>query len=138
MMTRDEIMAKYVCTPCRVAVVGASPKAERPVFGVMKYLKGEGFTLLPVNPAYAGTDILGLPCVASLGDLPGAVDVVALFLSAKMQSGIRTEVEGLPGRPVVWFQPGAENKALEAALTEEGWDVVSGECLMALHHRRCV
>ena len=136
-MTRDEIVTKCVCTPCRVAVVGASPKAERPVFGVMEYLKGEGFTLFPVNPAYAGTEIHGAACVSSLGDIASPVDVVALFLSAKLQSAFHEELKTLPDKPVVWFQPGAENEELERSLAEAGYDVVSGECLMALRKGCC-
>lgn len=136
-MIKDEIMAKYVCTPCRVAVVGASPKAERPVFGVMGYLKAAAFTLFPVNPAYAGADIHGAACVASLADIKEPVDIVALFLSERMQSSVFQEVEGLARRPVVWFQPGAENRALEERFSAVGYDVVPGECLMALHKRCC-
>ena len=41
-VNRDEILRHFVCTPSRVAVVGASPKADRPVFRVMNYLSGAG------------------------------------------------------------------------------------------------
>ena len=58
-MKKEEILERFVCTPSRVAVVGASPKEDRPVFRVMSYLAGAGFTLYPVNPGYAGTEILG-------------------------------------------------------------------------------
>ena len=136
-MNKEDILKQLVCTPSKVAVVGASPKAERPVFRVMNYLSGAGFTLFPVNPAYAGEKILGLPCLSSLSMLPGEVDVVALFLSAKMQGEVGEEIKKLSFKPIVWFQPGAENDELAALLKEEGYTVVESDCMMAAHMDKC-
>jgi len=135
-LTRDEILHHFVCTPSRVAIVGASPKAERPVFRVMNYLSGAGFTLFPVNPAYAGTEILGLPCTADLASLQESVDVVALFLSAEKQDHLTLDLKKLSNKPVVCFQPGAENKPLAESLTEEGYPVIE-ICLMGAHMNKC-
>ena len=134
---REEILKQYVCSPCRVAIVGASPKADRPVFRVMNYLSGAGFTLFPVNPGYAGAEILGLPCVADLASLKEGVDVVALFLSEKMQGTIADDLKQLSYKPVVWFQPGARNEPLASLLAEAGYPVVEEDCLMAAHMNKC-
>ena len=136
-VNKEEILKRYVCAPCKVAVVGASPKADRPVFRVMNYLSGAGFTLFPVNPGYAGAEILGLPCVAALASLKEGVDVVALFLSEKMQSTIADDLKQLSYKPVVWFQPGAQNEALASSLAEAGYPVVEEDCLMAAHMNKC-
>ena len=136
-MNKENIIKQFVCTPCSVAVVGASPKKDRPVFRVMNYLSGAGFSLFPVNPGYAGVDILGLPCVADLSSLKEAVDVVALFLSEKMQGGIVEDLKKLSYKPVVWFQPGAENEQFASALVEQGYSVVEQDCLMAAHMNKC-
>lgn len=136
-MNKKDILKQFVCTPSKVAIVGASPKAQRPVFRVMSYLAGAGFTLFPVNPAYAGEDILGLPCLESLPDLPGEVDVIALFLSAKMQTEVAEEIRKLSFKPVVWFQPGAENGELTALLKADGYTVVESDCMMAAHMDKC-
>ena len=136
-MTREEIIRRFVCTPSRVAVVGASVKEDRPVSRVMGYLAGEGFDLYPVNPSYAGQRIAGRECLASLPGLSSEVDVIALFLSAKMQGGIPAELGMLQGKPVIWFQPGAENGDLEARLVTAGYSVVSGDCIMAVRMSRC-
>lgn len=136
-MNKEDIIRQYVCTPSKVAVVGASPKAERPVFRVMNYLAGAGFTLFPVNPAYAGEKILGLSCLSSLAALPEEVDVVALFLSAKMQGEVAGEIRNLSFKPVIWFQPGAENAELASLLKAEGYTVMESDCMMAARMDKC-
>lgn len=136
-MKYEKILEKFVCSPSRVAIVGASAKGDRPVFGVMNYLKGAGFTLYPVNPGYEGREVLGRSCAAALKDIDGPVDVVALFLSARQQGAVAEDLEKLPGCPVVWFQPGAENDALALELEGKGYDVVRSDCLMAAHMDKC-
>ena len=90
-----------------------------------------------MNPGYAGREILGRLCAAGLESLGDGVDVVALFLSAKLQGNVADGLEKLPGKPVVWFQPGAENEELAAELERKGYDVVPSDCLMAAHMNKC-
>lgn len=137
MRTYEEIIKELVCTPSRVAVVGASPKPERPVGEVMRYLLTKGFGLFPVNPVYAGQEMEGMPCLEGLGDLEEEVDIVAFFLGASRQADMIAQVRQLGYRPVVWFQPGAENPEAAGEFVAEGYEVVSGKCLMALHRTRC-
>ncbi|MGI6783773.1 MAG: CoA-binding protein [Aminivibrio sp.] len=136
-MNKEEILKKLVCKPCRVAVVGASPKADRPVFRVMNYLAGTGFALFPVNPAYAGTEVAGRVCAPDLESLAEPVDVVALFLAADRQGAVAQALEKITPKPVVWFQPGAENPSLASELAGKGYDVVPSACLMADHMNLC-
>lgn len=132
-MKKEEILDKFVRTPSRVAVVGASPRAERAVSRVMNYLAGAGFTIFPVNPAYEGTKIGGRICAASLESLGEAVDVVALFLSADKQGSVAEGLGKMPVKPVVWFQPGAENPSLAGELEKRGYNVIPSACLMEEH-----
>lgn len=133
----DEIRERFICTPSTVAVVGASPKRERPVYGVMGYLQGQGFRLIPVNPAYAGQEILGERCLGGPEDLKEPVDIVALFIDARHQKEALAALMDLAPRPIVWFQPGAENGDGERRLRAEGFEVVSGLCLMQIHRSSC-
>ena len=121
----------------RIAVVGASPKQERPVFVVMSYLHHEGYTLFPVNPGYGGEEILGLPYVESLKDLDLAnLDVVALFIAPAHQEPLLNTITESSASPVIWFQPGAENPQGEEMLRSKGFTVFSGYCLMAERRAR--
>jgi predicted CoA-binding protein len=42
-----------------IAVVGASPRPERPSHRVMRYLQRQGYRTIPVNPLIAGDTLLG-------------------------------------------------------------------------------
>src|SRR3954452_19750109 len=63
----------------RIAVVGLSPKPERPSHGVASYLKNAGYTVLPVRPT--GTIILGEPVHPDLraAAATGPIDIVNIF-----------------------------------------------------------
>ena len=138
-MSKDEIVREYVCRPSSVAMVGASPKEDRPVFEVMQYCIAHGFRVFPVNPQYAGGEILGLPCCADLRELPVVPDIVALFVSAKGHGAVLASLRAMDGprKPVVWMQPGAEDDASERSFLEAGFDVVRDDCIMRAHLREC-
>ena len=42
-----------------IALLGASPKPERPSNGVMEFLLSKGYRLIPVNPGQVGKEIHG-------------------------------------------------------------------------------
>ena len=60
-----------------VAVVGMSPKPERPSHYVGMYLKEQGYDIIPVNPGHK--EIAGMISYPSLLDIPVKVDVVDVF-----------------------------------------------------------
>src|SRR4051794_39233189 len=48
----------------RIAVVGASSNEARPSFGVFRYLVGQGYDCVPINPAERS--VLGVPAFRTL------------------------------------------------------------------------
>ena len=66
-----------------IALVGASPKPERPSHGVMKFLQRRGYKVIPVNPGLAGQKLNGETVYASLTAIPqavtGKIDMVDIF-----------------------------------------------------------
>lgn len=137
LMKMEDIIKKFVCKPSNIAIVGASTKPDRPVYGVMKYLGDEGFTLFPVNTTCAGEAVQGLVCAGSILDIREKFDILALFISPKRQQPILEEVLELGYRPIVWMQPGAENDEAESFLKTKGYEVVKGACLMMIHQVYC-
>ena len=53
-----------------IAMVGVSPKDNRPSYFAFKYLAERGYTMIPVNPGQAGKEILGRKVYARLADIP--------------------------------------------------------------------
>ncbi|HTH96931.1 MAG TPA: CoA-binding protein, partial [Stellaceae bacterium] len=62
-----------------IALVGASPKPERPSHGVMAFLQAKGYRVIPVNPGVAGGKILGETVYANLSEIPERVDMIDMF-----------------------------------------------------------
>ncbi|MBN1332338.1 MAG: CoA-binding protein [Synergistales bacterium] len=136
-MNIEDIARTYLCIKGQVAVVGASPKKDRTSYEIMSYLLKNRITAIPVNPSYAGEDILGEKCLASVKDLPEDVGIIDMVVSAANQGQILREIGELTGRPVVWFQPGAENEKGAKELEARGFPVVSQACIMVVHSLYC-
>ena len=51
----DRRLAELVRRAQRIAIVGLSPRPERPSHGVARYLQRAGYTIIPVHPAAAST-----------------------------------------------------------------------------------
>jgi predicted CoA-binding protein len=117
------------------AVVGMSPKSDRPSYEVGLYLHEQGFPVIPVHPK--AKEIGGLAVYPSLEAIPaarGPVFLVDLFVAGE-RTGEVVEQAARIGAKCVWFQPGTENPASEARARALGLEVISGRCTMAEHRR---
>jgi predicted CoA-binding protein len=115
----------------RIAMVGASPNWNRPSYFVMKYLLEKGYDVVPVNPRAAREVILGVPCVATLADVPGAIDMVDIFRASDAVDAIVDEAIALreaKGIKVIWMQIGVRNDAAAARAKAAGMEVVMDHC----------
>jgi uncharacterized protein len=105
-----------------IAMVGVSPKTNRPSYFAFKYLLERGYRMIPVNPGQVGGELLGQKVYARLADIPEAVDMVDVFRATEHALGIVQEAIGLNPRPkVVWMQLGVRND--EAARLAEANDI---------------
>ena len=84
----DDYLRDILTSAKMIAVVGASPRPQRPSHGVMRYLQGQGYRAIPVNPFVAGGMIHGERCYASLAEIPEKVDMVDVFRRADMAGGV--------------------------------------------------
>ncbi len=78
---KDEEIVKKILQMKTIAVVGLSPKPDRPSFDVARYMQSKGYKIIPVRPGV--NEILGEECYAKLEDIPFSVDVVDVFRNAK-------------------------------------------------------
>ena len=110
-----------------IAMVGASANPARPSFGVMRYLQGKGYRVIPVNPGLAGRDLQGERVYAALRDIPGPVDMVDIFRIADAVPGIVEEAIAI-GAGVVWMQLGVRHDAAAARAEAAGIEVIMNRC----------
>jgi hypothetical protein len=112
-----------------IAMVGISPKDNRPSYFAFKYLIERGYNVIPVNPGQAGKEILGRKVYARLADIPEPIDMVDVFRAAQYTPQIVAEALALKPRPqVIWMQLGVRNDEAAAAAEAEGLKVVMNRC----------
>jgi predicted CoA-binding protein len=110
-----------------IAVVGASPRRERPSHGVMAYLQRRGYRTIPVNPNAAGIAINGERVYARLADISEPIDMVDVFRRTEMAGGVVDEAIAV-GAKVVWMQLGVRNDDAAARAEAHGLKVVMNRC----------
>jgi len=117
-----------------VAVVGLSPKPERPSHGVARYLQRAGYRIVPVNPGH--DEILGERSYRTLADAARdhAIDIVDVFRRSEHAGAVVDEAIAI--RPkLVWLQLGVVDEAARARAEGAGISIVMDRCL-AIDHRR--
>ena len=123
-----------------IAVVGLSPKTDRPSYRVAAYLQKAGYRIIPIRPANEA--ILGEPCYASLEEIPAevTVDIVDVFRAADDTPPI-AEAAGrlMAGKEnsvgLFWLQSGIVKEESMAIARQAGLVAVQDLCLMVEHRR---
>jgi predicted CoA-binding protein len=117
----------------RIAIVGLSPKPERPSHGVASYLQRAGYTIVPVRPA--GSVILGEPVQPDLAAAAatGPIDIVNIFRRSEFIPALLDPILAVRPR-LVWMQVGIRHEPTARRLEAEGIAVVMDRCLAVEHH----
>jgi len=115
-----------------IAVVGMSPNPDRPSYRVAKYLKSNGYKIIPVNPDHSVID--GLKSYPSLKDIPEPVDVVDVFRRAEACEPIAKAAVEI-GAKALWLQEGIVNDEAVRIAEEAGLLAVQNRCMLKEHHR---
>lgn len=110
----------------RIAVVGLSPKANRPSHGVARALQEFGYTVVPVRPAV--DTVLGEPAYADLYAVPGAIDLVDVFRAPQYIDPIVDACIDLK-IPAIWLQDGVINDSAACRAQAAGMTVVMDRCI---------
>ena len=113
-----------------IAVVGLSPKPERDSHEVAKYLQGQGYRIVPVNPR--ADTILGEKSYPDLASIPGKVDVVDIFRRSDDVPPVVDQAIAI-GAKAVWMQLGIVNEVAAAKARKAGLGVVMDRCMLVEH-----
>ena len=115
-----------------VAVVGMSPKPERPSHYVGMYLKEQGYDIIPVNPGHK--KIAGMTSYPSLLDIPVKVDVVDVFRRSEHAVPISEGAVEI-GSKALWLQDGVINDEAAKLAEDASLLVVMNDCMLRRHRQ---
>jgi hypothetical protein len=110
-----------------IAMVGASPRPDRPSNRVMAFLQRKGFRVIPVNPQALGQTIHGETVVGSLSDVAEPIDMVDIFRRSEAAGAVVDDAIAA-GAKVVWMQLGVRDDAAAARAEAHGIKVVMNRC----------
>jgi len=112
-----------------IAMVGFSPKENRPSYFVFKYLLERGYRVIPVNPGHAGKDVLGQKVYASLSEIPEPIDMVDIFRASEHVLPVVQEALTLAPKPrVIWMQLTVRSDEAAKLAEDNGMKVVMNRC----------
>lgn len=129
-MSEDDTIRRILTGTRTIAVVGWSPKPDRPSHGVAAFLARRGYRVIPVNPGQAGQEALGTTVRASLAEVAekdGPVDMVEVFRRSEEAGAVVDEAIDI-GAKAVWLQLGVTDDAAMARARAAGLMAVQNRC----------
>ena len=114
-----------------IALVGASPKPDRPSHGVMRYLLAQGYDVIPVRPADCD-EVLGIPCVRTLAEIDRPIDLVDVFRRAELTPPHAEEAVSV-GAGALWLQLGIVSAESRQIAVDARLDYVEDLCTAVVH-----
>jgi predicted CoA-binding protein len=130
----SDAVRRILMTHRRLAVVGLSPKPDRPSHRAMVHMAAYGYDITPVNPTC--DEVLGNPCVATLAEAAeqGPLEIVDIFRRPADVPPIVDEAIEL-GAKVIWMQLGISEPESAQRAREAGLEVVEDRCVKMEHCR---
>jgi uncharacterized protein len=110
-----------------IALVGASPRLDRPSNRVMAFLQRKGFHVIPVNPQALGQTIHGEKVFGSLNDIAEPIDMVDIFRRSEEVAPVVDEAIAKQAK-IVWMQLAIRDDKAAAKAEAAGLDVVMNRC----------
>ncbi|GAB3542659.1 CoA-binding protein [Noviherbaspirillum agri] len=122
-----------------IAVIGLSSHHDRPSHEVAEYMQRHGYRIVPVNPTYAGTHILGEHCyatltqaAAALAETGSSIDIVDCFRKPEHILPVVVEAIAINAH-CVWMQLGVVDHAAAEKARTAGLAVVMDKCIKIEH-----
>ena len=131
----DALMRRMLTESRTIAVVGASPRPDRPSHGVLRTLAAAGWQILPINPMPEALrdGVAGLPCFPTLSagaaSLPAGerIDLVDVFRRSEECEEIAREAVAIGARGL-WLQLGVISPAAAQIANEASMLFVQDRC----------
>jgi hypothetical protein len=122
----DDTLRKILDEARTIAVVGLSSRDDRPSHGVGRYLKENGYRVIPVHPKEE--QVLGEKAYPTLADVPEPIDLVDVFRKAEDTPEVAREAVET-GAKVLWLQEDIVSDEARQIAEDGGMQVVMGICI---------
>jgi hypothetical protein len=129
--SNKEEMQKYFEECKTIAVLGCSPDETKASNRVAKYLRDEGYKMIPVYPKEE--TILGQKVYRSLAEIDTPVDMVVVFRKPAALDAIADAVIARGDIKVYWTQLHLVNNNAAEKVKSAGISVVQNYCAMVEH-----
>ncbi len=117
-----------------IAIVGLSPKINRPSYQVAKGLQEFNYTIVPIRPAVE--QVLGEPAYPDLDSLMASstvkIDLLDVFRASKFVDDIVTQCIDFK-IPAIWLQDGVINHDAAQRAKDAGIFTVMDRCIYRDH-----
>lgn len=135
-MNEPGLAEQLLSSSSTIAVVGYSLDPSRPSNSVCRYLRSQGFRIVPVNPLLRGAIIESERAYDRLADMPRDlhVDFVDVFRRGEFLDAVVDDALAA-GVSALWFQLGLGNVDAARRAEAAGIRVVWDRCT-AIEHRR--
>ena len=115
-----------------IAVVGLSSERQRPAYAIARYMKKQGYRIIPVNPGE--TEVLGEKAYPDLSSVPEPIEIVNIFRRPEYVPDVVREAIAV-GAKAVWMQEGIAHEEAAKSAEEAGLSVVMDTCIRTEHRR---
>jgi len=115
-----------------IAVIGCSSNPEKAAHRIPKYMKENGYKMIPINPN--SHEILGEKCYKSILDIKEKVDIVNIFRPSEECLDVVEEAIKIKPK-AIWMQTGIINEDANRLAEKNGIKVVMDKCMMVEHRR---
>ena len=134
MSYQSTVSIEQILRDCHtIAVMGLSSNPTRPSYKVARYMKTQGYQVIPVNPNE--TNVLGETAYPSLTAVPGTIDLVNIF--RKSDDVLPIVEDAIPhGAKAIWLQERVSNEPVAIRAIASGMLVVMDRCRLKEHHAR--
>ena len=134
----DELLRQILKRSRTFLCVGISANPIRPSYFVGRYLSTKGYRVIPVNPAYSGTELFGSIVAENLEmlDCGIKVDVIDIFRrSEEVPAIVEKALVRFPDLETIWMQIGVQNSDAARLAELRGKTVIQNRCPKIEHQR---
>ena len=129
-MDREDQVISKIFAMKTIAVVGMSPRPERPSHYVSQYMSENGYNIIPVNPGHS--QILHRKSYPTILDIGEPIDIVNVFRRSEYVLPIIKDAIKINAN-AIWLQDGVISHEGEKLAKKNDILFIMNDCLLRKH-----